>query len=79
MTKQIVPINVYQKNTKKEKKYTPILKLRKGKLDIYLYDTQVLFDLIEIKKIKNIFPLFFRIYKWSVISSEKLLEDTSKQ
>ena len=39
MTKQIVPLNVHQKNTKKEKKHTPILKLRKGKLEYILYDT----------------------------------------
>ena len=39
MTKQIVPLNVHQKPTKKEKKHTPILKLRKGKLEYILYDT----------------------------------------
>lgn len=31
MTKQIVPLNVNQKPTKKKKKHMPILKLRKGK------------------------------------------------
>ena len=39
MTKQIVPLNVHQKTTKKEKKHTPILKLIKGKLEYILYDT----------------------------------------
>ena len=39
MTKQIVPLNIHQKNTQKEKKHTPILKLRKGKLEYILYDT----------------------------------------
>ena len=39
MTKQIVPLNIYQKNTKKEKKHTPILKLRNGKVEYILYDT----------------------------------------
>ena len=39
MTKQIVPLNVHQKNTQKEKKHTPILKLRKGNLEYILYDT----------------------------------------
>ena len=39
MTKQIVPLNVNKKPTKKEKKHTPILKLRKGNLEYILYDT----------------------------------------
>ena len=59
MTKQIVPLNVNSISTKKEKKHTPILKLRKGKLEYILYDTQVLFYLIEIFKIKIFFRPFF--------------------
>ena len=39
MTKQIVPLNVNKKTTTKEKKHSPILKLRKGNLEYILYDT----------------------------------------
>ena len=39
MTKQIVPLNVNHKPTKMKKKHTPIIKLRKGKIEYILYDT----------------------------------------
>ena len=38
MITQIVPLNVKQKNSKNKKKHTPILKLRKGKIEYTLYD-----------------------------------------
>ena len=34
-----MPLNVNSISMKKEKKHTPILKLRKGKLEYILYDT----------------------------------------
>ena len=34
-----MPLNIHQNNTKKEKKHTTILKLRKGNLEYILYDT----------------------------------------
>ena len=39
MITQIVPLNIKQKTRRNKKKHTPILKLRKGKIEYTLYDT----------------------------------------
>lgn len=39
MITQIVPLNVKQKTSRNKKKHTPILKLRKEKIEYTLYNT----------------------------------------